>query len=259
MAKVLYKFTINKIAQIEEEKTETVKNENGEEVTRTYKEIVKKEVPVEILINQPTRKQMQEADMEFSIEMSKCIRNGILTKAMLLNKYNDTGGLISEADAKTMVGSADEIKELQAKLTIYNLKPESERDEDDKKKIETLTSQILQRRKTLIEKETSYITLFNHTADIKAQNRAILWYVLHLSFFKDSSKKNAEFEPLFPGKTFENKENAMFEYEESRNEIYEKCYSKLASIISYWFFTSNIDNAEFDRIVGEIDGTIPTE
>lgn len=259
MAKVLYKFTINKIAQIEEEKTEVVKNESGEEVTRTYKEIVKKEVPVEILINQPTRKQMQEADMEFSIEMSKCIRNGILTKAMLLNKYNDTGGLISEADAKTMVGSADEIKELQAKLTIYNLKPESERDEDDKKKIETLTSQILQRRKTLIEKETSYITLFNHTADIKAQNRAILWYVLHLSFFKDSSKKNADFEPLFPGKTFEIKENAMFECEENRNEIYEKCYSKLASIISYWFFTSNIDNAEFDRIVGEIDGTIPTE
>lgn len=259
MAKVLYKFTINKIAQVEEEKTETVKNENGDEVTRTYKETVKKEVPVEILINQPTRKQMQEADMEFSIEMSKCIRNGILTKAMLLNKYNDTGGLISEADAKTMVGSADEIKELQAKLTIYNLKPESERDEDDKKKIENLTSQILQRRKTLIEKETSYITLFNHTADIKAQNRAILWYVLHLSFFKDSSKKNGEFEPLFPGKTFEQKENAMFESEDSRNEIYEKCYSKLASIISYWFFTSNIDNAEFDRIVGEIDGTIPTE
>jgi hypothetical protein len=200
MAKVLYKFTINKIAQVEEEKTETVKNENGDEVTRTYKETVKKEVPVEILINQPTRKQMQEADMEFSIEMSKCIRNGILTKAMLLNKYNDTGGLISEADAKTMVGSADEIKELQAKLTIYNLKPESERDEDDKKKIENLTSQILQRRKTLIEKETSYITLFNHTADIKAQNRAILWYVLHLSFFKDSSKKNGEFEPLFPAR-----------------------------------------------------------
>jgi hypothetical protein len=259
MAKVLYKFTINKIAQIEEERTEVVKNESGEEVTRTYKEVVKKEVPVEILINQPTRKQMQEADMEFSIEMSKCIRNGILTKAMLLNKYNDTGGLISEADAKTMVGSAEEIKEIQAKLTIYNLKPESERDEDDKKKIETLTSQILQRRKTLIEKETSYITLFNHTADIKAQNRAILWYVLHLSFFKDSSKKSIEFEPLFPGKTFEIKENAMFECEESRNEIYEKCYSKLASIISYWFFTSNIDNAEFDRIVGEIDGTIPTE
>ena len=186
MAKVLYSFTIKKITEVEEEKQEIVKNDNGEDVTRTYKEKIKKEVPVEIIINQPNRKQMQEADMEFSVEMSRCIRNGVLTKAMLLNKYNDTGGLISEADAKTMVNSADDIRELQAKLSILNLKPESERDEEDKLKIDTITSQILQRRKTLIEKETSYLTLFNHTADIKAQNRAILWYVLHLSYYKDS-------------------------------------------------------------------------
>ncbi len=77
MAKVLYQFTINKIAEIEEEKSEVVTNEQGESVTRTYKEKIKKEVPVEILINQPSRKQIQEADMEISIEMSKCIRNGI--------------------------------------------------------------------------------------------------------------------------------------------------------------------------------------
>jgi hypothetical protein len=259
MAKVLYQFTINKIAEIEEEKSETTTNEQGESVTRTFKEKIKKELPVEIVIHQPTRKQIQEADMEFSIEMSKCIRNGILTKAMLLNKYNDTGGLISEADAKIMLNSADEIRELQAKLSILNLKPESERDEEDKKKIEDLTSQILQKRKTLIEKETSYITLFNHTADIKAQNRAILWYVLNLSNYKDTSKKNAELEPLFAGKTFEAKEAAMHEYEENENEIYNKCYSKLASIVSYWFFTSAIDKDEFDRIIDEIDGKVPTE
>jgi len=259
MSKSLYSFNILKIADVEEDKTETITNEQGEQVTRTYKEKVKKQIPVEINILLPNRKQMQEADMEFSIEMSKCIRNGILTKAMLLNKYSDTGGLISDTDAKTMVSAASEIGDLQSRLTILNLKPESERDEDYNQKIEKVTSEILQRRKTLIEKETSYMTLFNHTADIKAQNRAILWYVLNLTQFKDNSKKNAEFEWLFPGKNFETKEAAMFEYEENKNEIYEKCYSKLASIISYWFFTSNTEKEEFDRIIGEIDGTIPTE
>ena len=259
MSKSLYSFNIFKNAEVEEDKTETVTNEQGESVTRTYKEKVKKQIPVEINILQPNRKQMQEADMEFSIEMSRCIRNGILTKAMLLNKYSDTGGLISDADAKVMVSAAGEIGDLQSRLTILNLKPESERDEDYKKKIESVTSEILQRRKTLIEKETSYMTLFNHTADIKAQNKAILWYVLNLTQFKDNSKKNAEFEWLFPGKTFEAKEAAMFDYEENKNEIYEKCYTKLASIISYRFFTSNTEKEEFDRIIGEIDGTIPTE
>jgi len=259
MSKSLYIFNIYKTAEVEEDKQETVTNEQGEQITRTYKEKIKKQIPVEINILLPNRKQMQEADMEFSIEMSKCIRNGILTKAMLLNKYSDTGGLISDTDAKTMVSAASEIGDLQSRLTILNLKPESERDDDYRQKIEKVTSEILQRRKTLIEKETSYMTLFNHTADIKAQNRAILWYILNLTQFKDNSKKNAEFEWLFPGKTFDVKEAAMFEYEENKNEIYEKCYSKLASLISYWFFTSNTEKEEFDRIIGEIDGTIPTE
>ena len=51
----------------------------------------------------------------------------------------------------------------------------------------------------------------------------------------------------------------MFDYEEEQNEIYEKCYSKIASILSYWFFTSNTDKEEFDRIIGEIDGKVEEE
>lgn len=258
MAKVLHTFTINRLAEIEEEKTEKVKNEAGEETTRSYKEKVTKNIPVEIKINQPSRRQMQEADMEFSVEMSRCIRSGILTKAMLLNKYSDTGGLISESDAKSMVGAADELRDLQAELSILNLKPESERTEKEKEKASDLTSKILAKRKTLMEKETSYITLFNHTADIKAQNRAILWYILNLTFYSDETMGD-QFEPLFPGKNFEQREAVMFDYEDSDNEIYNKCYSKLASIVSHWFFTSNIDTEEFDRIIREIDGTTEPE
>ena len=253
MAKVLHTFTIKRSAEIEEEKTETVKDEKGEDKVRTYKETVTKEIPVEIKINQPSRRQMQEADMEFSVEMSRCIRSGILTKAMLLNKYSDTGGLISESDAKSMVGAADDLRDLQAELTILNLKPEAERTKKEKEKIDDITSSILAKRKTLMEKETSYITLFNHTADIKAQNRAILWYILNLTFYKDETE-GGDFSPLFPGKGFEEREAVMFDYEDSENEIYQKCYSKLASIVSHWFFTSNVDEAEFNKIIQEIEG-----
>ena len=52
MAKILHTFKIKRSAEIEEEKTETVKNDNGEETTRRYKETVTKEIPVEIQINQ---------------------------------------------------------------------------------------------------------------------------------------------------------------------------------------------------------------
>ena len=67
MSKSLYSFNIFKNTEVEEDNTETVTNEQGESVTRTYKEKVKKQIAVEINILQPNRKQMQEADMEFSI------------------------------------------------------------------------------------------------------------------------------------------------------------------------------------------------
>jgi hypothetical protein len=253
MSKTLFTFTVNKIAEVQEERTETVKNEAGVESTRTYKETVKKEIPVEIIINQATRRQKQDADMAFSIEMSKWIKAGVLTKAMLLNKYADTGGLISDSEAKAMVTITDEIRDIQSKSIALNLKPESERDEDHKNKLAEYTAQIVRLRRQLIDRETSYLTLFNHTADIKAQNHAILWYILNLTYYKDNSDKNPEVKPLFPGKTTIDKEQVLFDLEESNNEIYEKAFSKITSIISYWFFTSNSEEEEFKKIIEEID------
>ena len=100
---------------VEVEKTR--KNEEGQE--EKYKDIEKRKVKEKQLvketrtesskkdhvfvINQPTRRQMEEADMEYSIEMSKCVKQGILTKAMLMNKYSDTGGLLSEVRCKGTV------------------------------------------------------------------------------------------------------------------------------------------------------------
>ena len=98
MSKSIYTFNIEKIAKITEKRQEKYTDESGVEKERSISETVEKSIPVEILIKQPNRKQIQEAEMVFSIEMSKCIKQGVLTKAMLLNKYSDTGGLVNQKD-----------------------------------------------------------------------------------------------------------------------------------------------------------------
>ena len=253
MSKTLFSFNVYKTCEVQESKTEMVKNEAGVETARNYTEMVKKEVPIEIIINSATRRQKQDADMAFSVEMSKWIKAGVLTKAMLLNKYSDTGGLISDKEAATMVTIAEEIRDIQAKSITHNLVPESERNEEHKKKADELTAKLVAARRQLIDRETSYITLFNHTADVKAQNHAILWYILHLTHIKDNSEKNPEIKPFFPGKTMIDKEQVLYTLEEENDPIYEKAFSKIMSIVSYWFFTSNTDQEEFKKIVEEID------
>lgn len=249
MSKYIYTFNIEKVAKITEKRLEKYTDENNVEKERTITETVEKTIPVEIAIKLPNRKQVQEAEMVYSIEMSKCIKQGILTKTMLLNKYSDTGGLVNEKDSTELNSNYEKYYGLQVELANLNLKPESERTEEDKQLITDKQSDLIDIRRTIVERETSYLNLFNHTADTKAQNKAILWYVLTLSHYKDSSKNHTDYMPIFAGKTFEEKEETLFSLEEKEDELYEKAYNKLASIISFWFFTGKVDKEEFDKIL----------
>ena len=95
--KELYSFDLDEEKEIE--KTHTRKNKKtGEETTVTKK--VKEKVPIKVRLKRPSRRELEDAELEYSVEMSRCVKRGILTKAMLYKKYSDTGGVWSEDDAK---------------------------------------------------------------------------------------------------------------------------------------------------------------
>ena len=95
--KELYSFTIDQEKEVE--KTHTRKNKKtGEETTVTKK--VTEKVPVQVKIKRPSRRELEDAELEYSVEMSRCVKRGILTKAMLYKKYSDTGGVWTEDEAK---------------------------------------------------------------------------------------------------------------------------------------------------------------
>ena len=122
MFKELYSFTVTDSKEVEEKTKEKRKNQDGveEEVEVTKK--VKKDIPYKVIIKDPSRRQLEEADMEYSIEMSNCIKKGILTKAMLAKKYSDTGGMLSESDANRLVELYAELADLEGEYTRRTLK-----------------------------------------------------------------------------------------------------------------------------------------
>ena len=108
--KELYSFTIDEEREVE--KTHARKNKKtGEETTVTKK--VKEQIPVQVRIKRPSRRELEEAELEYSVEMSRCVKRGILTKAMLYKKYSDTGGVWSEEDAKDYGKLYKEILDIQ--------------------------------------------------------------------------------------------------------------------------------------------------
>ena len=175
--KEIYSFNVDVEKDVTEQVTKKRKNKETKKMEEySVEETSKKPVPVKIILKEPNRKDLEEADIEYSIEMSKCIKRGILTKAMLAKKYSDTGGLLTEEDAQTLTRRYSELGDLQNKYTRLNSKPKKEK--SDEKKISDLLGEMASKRRDIVDMETSYSSLFNHTADSKAQSKVILWYLV---------------------------------------------------------------------------------
>ena len=74
--KELYTFTLDEEKEVE--KSHTRKNKKtGEKTTVTKK--VKEKVPIQVKLKRPSRRELEDAELEYSVEMSRCVKRVILT------------------------------------------------------------------------------------------------------------------------------------------------------------------------------------
>ena len=250
--KEIYSFTVELEKEVEKkiEKVIIDKETKKEKKVSVNEKVIEKE-PVRVIIKEPNRRQIEEADMEFSIEMSQCVKRGILTKAMLAKKYSDSGGLLAEEDAKLLTSKYADLSKLQTDFTRLNTKTVKKKSKENEAEEVKIIGEIAELRREIVDMETAYASLFNHTADTKAQNRVILWYVLNLTYIAYGEEDP---ELFFAGETFEEKEQKYYELDEQSDELYNLIQSKLATFISYWYFTAGVtteDMAQLDKDIEE--------
>jgi len=248
--KEIYSFSIDLEKDVTETVTKKRKNkESGKMEEVSVEETSKKPVPFKVIIKEPNRKDLEEADIEYSIEMSKCIKKGILTKAMLAKKYSDTGGLLTEEDAKVLTRRYSELGDLQNKYTRLNSKPKKEK--SDEKKISDMLGEMASKRRDIVDMETSYSSLFNHTADSKAQSKVILWYLVNLSYFQEN--ESDDILPFFNAEDSADKIDQYYDIDENGHEVFDLVKDKLSAILSFWYFSSNATKEDFDSLNEDID------
>ena len=248
--------------EVEVEKTRKNKDGLKEKYTETQvKKVKEKQIVKELrkttdkvdhvfVIKQPTRREMEEADMEYSIEMSRCVKQGVLTKAMLMNKYTDTGGMLSEKDAKALSELYGRLGELQTDFTNLNMKSQSKANEEKRKE---LSEQMAQLRRTIATAETSFSALLNHTADTRAQNKVVTWYLLSLT----NIDRDGKLEPFFSGETFEEKKDSFYKMEEEEDALLSVVYDKITAFISFWYFSTSATEEDFKELEKDIEeGTV---
>lgn len=247
--KIIYKFTVTTKSEVEKKSTVEEKDPESGETKKVEKvETVSEEIPHEVIIYEPSRRQIEDADMEFSVEMSKCIKRGILTKAMMAKKYSDSGGLLTEEDSNSLMRLYRELSETQESLTRLNNR-KNKSDEDVKKQAD-LTENFAELRRSIVDLETAYQNVFNHTADTKAQNKTILWYMLNLSYVKSGE---GSIVPLFEGENDEQKQDSYYIMDEKGDPVFDLAKEKLMTFVSFWYFSQNPSQEDFENLEKDLE------
>lgn len=235
MDKFLHEFSINK--EIETDQIETSKNEKGEEVRITKKQ--KKIEPVIFRLLKPNRRLFDEAELFYGIKLSEGIKAGLLTRSLLAKRYQNDGGSMSDSEKRRYTELYIELYRLENELQRLQVNLEKLSKDEQIEKMGIVLNDLSITKKELQQIENYQSTIFDQTAENRARNQTILWWVLNISYIKQEDK----FIPFFGEGDHDKKLSRYDEYEESEDFFEKEAMSKLAYFISLWYM-GKANNAE---------------
>ena len=251
--KWLHKFTVSRM--VDKKVTEKQKDENGEEIEVT--KTVKESAPATFLLKKPNRKLYDKAELFYGVRMSEGIKAGLLTRNLLSKRYEDDGGAFSEAEK-------ERYSELY--MQIYNKENEYQRlqvnlDNKSQELKDSISAKLVEElgelRRELVEIENSQSNIFDQTAENRAKNQTIMWWVLQLSNWQEHEALDPK--PFFKGKNYDEKLNSYDEYEDSDDDFLNESIRKLAFFISFWYMGRATSAEEFKAVEELYESQNPSE
>ena len=244
--KRIHTFIINKEIEVEQQ-TES-KNEAGEIVITKKKE--KQLIPHSFFIARPTRTLADQANLYNSVVVNQGLKSGLLSVFSLDKKYKEDG-VFTEEDNKKYKDLCDILIKNVEELQKIAAKKEEEKGEEDKIKLNNVTEEITQARLKLRDYENIRNNLYVHSAEYRARNMTITWWVLHLSY-KDEMGKEI---PFFIGNTFDDKIKFYDQLIDQEDPFIKQVIDKFMYIVAFWI----INNTDKQEDFAELDKFIETE
>jgi len=206
-----------------------------------------------IVIKKPSRSQLEDGDMYYSLQLNKFIKQGLMTKAMLAKQYSDLGGTFTKDQQDEYARIYSKYYTRLNEVQRFSVKTEDEMSEGQKARLEKSVGELSLLRKQITEFESSQSMLFEHTADVKSRNRAILWYILHLTHFVEGDLDEFELDEMFEGDDFDQKYDSYRGLEEAEDPLYSMCIDKVSSIVTIWYMSGVQTHADIDAYLNQVD------
>ena len=129
---------------------------------------------------------------------------------------------------------------------------EEDMSNEQKERLENAIADLGVIRKELTDFETVQAAMFEHTADIKARNKTITWYLLNLAHYQEGEEDTAPVVPLFDGDEFDEKYESYQKKDEEEDKIYMNSIDRLSSIATIWYMSGVQKQEDFDKLLEEV-------
>ena len=178
-------------------------------------------------ILKPNRKLRQGGELEYAKQLAKFVKAGLLPKAAWGTILDNSGGTISESEAQSYTQAKNTFFELSLEL---NKLQQQESTEERNKKIEDLMLDIEIVKNKIQSFELEQIYIFENTAEAKARNTTIEWWLCHLSYAENDT-------PFFDGNTLDEKLDWYDSLDPEKQEDFEKIKigQKFSYLITLWY------------------------
>ena len=223
----------------------TQKEVDGEkaEVKKTYRQ----KTPVKVSIRKPNRKISEGAEIYYAKLISQYIKEGLLSVHMLAKRYDNDGGPMNDTENKIidlLVEQKDSLSSEYMEIVGDDDK-EKELNDEQKERVKEILQTVVNIEQQIESLKNPYSEIFNQTAEYKARNKTVTWWMMYLTYLENEEGKN---EQLFNGAGLEEKLNQLDELEESDDKFKKEVARKAVYFISYWLNGGNTDKEHIEQI-----------
>lgn len=159
----------------------------------------------------PSHSNVEDAEYVYGQKFNQLMNDGYLSRAMMTKRFDDIGGMFSDTKVEE---TSKQIKELfDVKRIIEFWEGAENISEEKQKELDKAKETFIALEKRLIEKDVQLEQMYSQSADAKAEEYLVKWFVLNKSFFSEKVKKGdkvvEELFPLFEGLDFKEKQEQL--------------------------------------------------
>lgn len=246
--KRLFEFTVNKKDKV----TKTVKdiNKDGQEIDAI--KVVEEDVPYKFFIRKPNRRMLDEGELQYGVALAEAIRAGMITRPLLSKRYTQDGGILADFQTKALEELTEDLRKNYEEQEKIESKKKSEVTESEASRLEELKKDVKPLSEILRRYNMAEESLFDDTAESRARNKAILWWVINLAYKVETEDGKEVEKPFFNGKDYDEKLDNYDEIMESEDLFSAQVTTEFSYNISLWYYARPNSKEQFEDMLKRI-------